>query len=278
MIQLLGKDLRKKDIAELKDKASKNVNLTFYLVYDPSFNESCSYVNSIIKTLDKVGWQHVTYKLTKSYRDYCALNKIRTIKDSMVILARPVLFDEETLISLIDYRSDPDMLTDFSKGKLYSGNLNYLPATAMSVRRLVEYYNIDCKGKKVLVIGRSISVGLPIFMYFQRKNATCTLAHSKTEKMDLNKAIIESDIIVLATGKQGLIDRKFLNNKQIVIDCGYHSNGTGDLGFVPNDNELYAYTPVPGGVGPLTITSLLKNALLLHTLYKKSKEKELNNF
>lgn len=271
MIKLLGKEQRLQDIELLKESSKKYPELTFILIFDPSFEESKSYINSIIKVLEKVNWKYVVYELTNTFNDFEVLSNFAKVKSNMIILARPVKVNEEKLLSLIPPYQDPDMLTSENKGKLYDGNLNYLPATAMSVRRLIENYNIDVASKKVLILGRSISVGLPIFMYFQRKNATCILAHSRTTKSDLDKFTKEADIIVLATGKQDLIDRKLLNDKQVIIDCGFNSNGRGDLNFVPGEDELYAYTPVPGGVGPLTITSLLLNSLFLYILNKENK-------
>ena len=155
------------------------------------------------------------------------------------------------------------MLTKENIGDLVFGDLNKLPGTAKSVISLLNNYEIDVKGKKALIIGRSISVGMPIFLALQRMGAFCSLAHSKVSVADIKKASLESDIIVLASGQRNLIGSEDISKKAIVIDCGYHSDGKGDIDFVPNCEY---FTPVPGGVGPMTIASVIKSGYYLRTL------------
>lgn len=263
MIKLLGKEIRNNDLELIKSKVIEyKSQLSFALFFSHDSPEAVSYTNMIEKLLMNLNIYYEKYPITKTKQDFQTLLKYKK-KNFFIILARPLNYSDEKFISMLDPNYDPDMLTYENMGKLYSGNSYYLPATAKAVSRIIEHYKIEVNSKKVCVFGRSISVGLPLFMYFQQKNATCTLIHSKTDKKDIANIVKQSDIIVLATGKQGLIDKKWLNNKQIVIDCGYNANGLGDLGFIPDDDSIEAYTPVPGGVGPITISSLILNTIYL---------------
>ena len=259
MISLKGFPIKKELLVKVKEEI-KNKSLSFKILLDESFPQSVSYVNMITKLLTQLEIPYELYNVTYTEKDF---DYLKNVGDSCTIVARPLKQDEDKYLSCIKPENDVDMVSLDNIGRLYLGNLNFLPATSMAVKLIVEHYNIELTGKKVMVLGRSVSVGLPCFMYFQRKNATVTLCHSRTKREDIEKIARDSDIIVLATGKQNLIPRECFNDKQIVIDCGYNENGLGDLGFVPEDNELYAYTPVPGGVGPLTIISLVINALYL---------------
>jgi len=126
----------------------------------------------------------------------------------------------------------------------------------------LENYHIDVEGKRALVLGRSTEVGYPCFQLLNKMNAAVTLAHSKVDSATLSSYVKQADIIILATGKPDLIKKEDLNKDVIIIDCGFNPDG-GDLGFVPNEGEVKAYTPVPGGVGSLTSYCLLLNAIHL---------------
>lgn len=160
-------------------------------------------------------------------------------------------------------KKDVDMLSTLAAGRLMRGDIRFLPATAGSVKNIIENLNINLTGKKALVIGRSPSVGSPIFWYLQKSNATVTLAHSKTKIEDLKKAAKDSDLVILAAGVQ-LLKPEDIKENAIIIDCGYNQDGQGDLSFIP---ENASYTPVPGGVGPVTTITLITNSLNLYHLF-----------
>ena len=263
MTTLLTKPLKENLISELK--ANPNLTkLSFYL-YSDKDNLACFYYLKGIKKL--LEFLSIPYfegfldrKLTKE-------ENLSTFKEEshekFVILARPLSISyEEDFISSINPDYDPDMMSLLNKGKLYSGDLGYLPATAQSVKHIIDSYSLSLKGKKCLVVGRSLTVGLPVMELINRYDGLVTLAHSKVDSQIFSLEAIESDFIFLCSGKSGLIPREFFSPEQTIIDCGFSANG-GDLGFVPSDNELSAYTPVPGGVGVLTSCFLIKNALLL---------------
>jgi methylenetetrahydrofolate dehydrogenase (NADP+)/methenyltetrahydrofolate cyclohydrolase len=157
---------------------------------------------------------------------------------------------------------DPDMMTIANRGHLYDGDLTCLPAIVQAVKTIVTDYALNLEGKKCLIVGRSHSVGMPLFQYFLSSNAATTVVHSKVSNEVINAMASEADIIVLASGHPGIIKRTSYRPTQTVIDCGFSAGG-GDLGFIPNEGELEAYTPVPGGVGALTSYCLLLNAIAL---------------
>ena len=258
---LSGKEIRPLLKEEIINKLQEK-KISFLLYLDKE-NEDCNaYLKSIEKLLSSFSIEYrVSYYDKNKNEEENLLEFKNEIKDSSVLILRPLgVKNEKSFIDSIPSSKDPDMLTDINRGILFSGNLNYLPATAKSVEQIVKHYHVETKGKKVLVVGRSLSVGLAMFELFQVLDATVTLAHSKTSEEDLKLYAKQADIIVLASGRKNLIKREWLSKKTTIIDCGYSYN-SGDLGFVPEEDELVAYTPVPGGVGSLTSYCLLLNAL-----------------
>lgn len=260
---LSGKDLKESLKEEiLKDENTRN--LVFYLYSSEENKPSFYYLKGIKKLLDSLSISYSEGFLDKEKTKEENLKQFEEeSKGRMVILARPLLVDyENEFISRIPADYDPDMMSFENRGRLYSGDLDYLPATARSVKTILDRYEIDLVGKRCLVIGRSNTVGLPVFELVNRYDGLAVLAHSKVNPAVLNLEAVESDVIFLCSGKPGLIQKEYLRDDQIVIDCGFNPEG-GDLGFVPEENELSAYTPVPGGVGALTSYCLILNALTL---------------
>lgn len=264
---LSGKDLRPQLIEELKNDPDLG-KLTFFL-YGRKDDVSCFYyLKGIKKSLDLLG---IPY--TEAFFDE-ALSKEENLavfkegcKKCFTILARPLHIDyEKEFVSLINPKFDPDMMSIENIGRLYSGDLDYLPATIQSCKYIIDAYHLDLEGKKALVLGRSMTVGKPIWQLLSCYNSFVAVAHSRISHELMNEYAKNSDYIFFATGKSGLIDRASLSKNSTIIDCGFSANG-GDLGFVPEEDELKAYTPVPGGVGSLTSLCLVKNAL---TLFKKN--------
>ena len=252
---------------ELKNEIlnSKNYKkVHFYLYSNKDDVPSFYYLKGIKRTLDEleIPYDEDFLDLNKSEKENIDIFK-KNSKDKMIVLARPLPSDyENKLIPLIDHNFDPDMMSDINKGKLYSGDLRYLPATAQSVLSFIKYYKIDIEDKKVTIVGRSLTVGLPVFMLIQKLNGLAVLVHSKINEFALQKEARNSDIIILASGKSGLIKRSTFSSFQTLIDCGFSGSGC-DLGFVPNENEFKDYTPVPKGIGSLTSYELVINALTL---------------
>ncbi len=263
MTILSGKELRPL-IASQIDEELKTTKVSFYLYSNKEDFPSQAYLRGIKKTLEKfnVPYEEGFIDFNKSKEENLEAFKKESSGKS-VLMARPLKVDyEKEFLSLIPTQYDPDMLTEVNRGKLFGGDLTYLTATSQSVRLILENYHIEVEGKKALVLGRSTEVGYPCFQLLNKKNAACTLAHSRVSAETLSNYVKEAEIIILATGKPGLINKEDLNKECVIIDCGFNPNG-GDLGFVPEEGEVKAYTPVPGGVGSLTSYCLLLNAIHL---------------
>lgn len=261
MTDLLGKNVKAQIIEDIKKYQQGGLKFVGYLIFNKKSAEAEIYANQIAKNLSKLGIEYKMILISNYQEAKQAIIEANNDDLAMIFLCRPLLVEkEESLIELIDPNKDPDMLTSCNLGKLAKGDLNYLSGTSMAVRKIIEYYNIDLTNKKVLVLGRSVSVGLPINLMVLKKNALLQVAHSKIDLDNISSTAKNADVIILATGKQGLIKKEDLNPNQIIIDCGYHENGSGDLNFIPDVNM---FTPVPGGVGPVTISCLIENAFFL---------------
>ncbi|MGG7058689.1 bifunctional 5,10-methylenetetrahydrofolate dehydrogenase/5,10-methenyltetrahydrofolate cyclohydrolase [Clostridium nigeriense] len=189
------------------------------------------------------------------------LNKDKDVDGIIMQMPLPRSLNENKIINTISPEKDIDCLTFVNQGKLYNGEKVFLPCTPNSVVTLLERYNIELEGKNVVVIGRSNIVGKPVAQLLLNKNSTVTICHSRTNNLkDICK---QADIIVVAIGKAKFINKEFVNENSIIIDVGTSSlNGkiTGDVDFDDVINKVNMITPVPGGVGALTTTLLIKNS------------------
>ena len=179
-----------------------------------------------------------------------------------IMLFLPLLkhIDEKKVTSLISYEKDIDCLTDVNNGKLYKGESSFVPCTPLSVLNLIKSTGVKLPGKRAVVIGRSNIVGKPVSQLLLNENCTVTICHSKTE--NLKGICSEADILISAIGRPLMINEEFVKEGAIVIDVGTTSvNGkiTGDVQYDKVINKAAFVTPVPGGVGALTTTMLIKN-------------------
>lgn len=189
------------------------------------------------------------------------LNEDKSIQGIILQLPLPKGLDEKKIVREIALEKDIDCLTFESQGKLYMGEPEFLPCTPNSVVTLIKSLNIDITGKKVVVLGRSNIVGKPVAQLLLNENATVTICHSRTQ--NLREVCKEADILVVAIGKPKFIDDTYVNENAIVIDVGtsrFEGKITGDVDFDKVIDKCRALTPVPGGVGALTTTLLIKNA------------------
>ena len=189
------------------------------------------------------------------------LNNDNNVHGIILQLPLPKGINEKKVINAISSDKDIDCLTYENQGKLYCGEKVFLPCTPNSVITLLEKYEIELEGKNVVVIGRSNIVGKPVAQLLLNKNATVTICHSRTK--NLQDICRNADIIVVAIGRPKYLNEDFVNEKSIIIDVGTSSlDGkiTGDVDFERVCNKVDMITPVPGGVGALTTTLLIKNA------------------
>ena len=190
-----------------------------------------------------------------------ALNNDKSVSGIILQLPLPKYINEKKIISSISPKKDIDCLTFVNKGKLYVGEETFMPCTPKSVLTILNSLNINLEGMNVVVIGRSNIVGKPVGALLLKENCTVTMCHSKTK--NLREVCKRSDILVVAIGKAKFIDDSFVKEGAIVIDVGTNSvqgKITGDVDFDKVIDKASFVTPVPGGVGALTTTLLMKNA------------------
>ena len=197
-------------------------------------------------------------------------NKDKSINAILVQLPLPDHINTQAVINSIDPLKDVDGLTSVNQGKLFLGQDGLVPCTPKGVIHLLDKYNVDLTGKNALVIGRSLLVGKPLAILLLGKNATVTIAHSKTK--NLKELCLGADVIVSSVGRPKLVTADMVKEGAIVIDVGInrvHGTIVGDVDYLNVCDKCARITPVPGGVGPMTIACLLENVLECYNLQKE---------
>ena len=166
----------------------------------------------------------------------------------------PKHIDEQKCFNLIPYQKDVDGLSATSFGLIAQGRPVFVPATALGIMKLFESYNINLVGEEILMVGKSQIVGLPLSVMLMKAGATVTVAHSRTK--DLAGMIKNFKIVIVAIGKPELVKAEWFTEGQIIVDAGYNEGNVGDVDHLAYEKASF-YTPVPGGVGPMTIASLM---------------------
>ncbi len=276
-----GKTLSKKILEEIKvevEKLDKKPHLAVILVGDDP--ASRIYVNNKKKTALNIGINSTIIELPKDTEESVLIEYIQRLNNDdditgiLVQMPLPKHINKDNVVCAIDPKKDVDCFTPENVGKLALGMKPYFyPVTPQGILIMLDYYNIPIEGQHVVVIGRSNIVGKPMVQMLLQRNATVTICHSHTKNLD--DIIKTADIIISAVGKK-VVRCKMVKYKSVLVDVGISrdTNGklTGDLNFSDfNDiNEILdfveAFSPVPGGVGPMTIASLMLNTLCLeHT-------------
>lgn len=253
-------------VAELKTKGV-NPGLAVIIVGDDP--ASRTYVNNKKKACAECGIYSEEYALPAETEEkellelIGVLNGRDDINGILVQLPLPKHISEEKVILSIDPKKDVDAFHPQNVGAIMTGDYEFLPCTPAGVMALLEEYGIDVSGKSAVVIGRSNIVGKPQAMLLLHKNATVTICHSRTK--DLAEVTRQADIVVAAIGKLEFVTKDMIKPGAVVIDVGINRNAEGKLrGDVAFDEvkDVASYiTPVPGGVGPMTITMLMQNTL-----------------
>ena len=231
-----------------------------------------TYVKMKRNTCSRVGMESIAVELPENTSTEELLNTIERLnKDSNVhgiLLQHPVpsQIDERICFDAIDIKKDVDGVTCLGFGNMSMGIDAYGSCTPAGIIRLIEHYKLDVQGLNAVVVGRSPILGKPMAMMLLNLNATVTICHSRTQNIDT--IIRNADLIVGAVGIPKFIKSSWIKKDAIVIDAGYHPEKCGDIDLDSIENLASAYTPVPGGVGPMTI-----NTLILQTL--QSAEKSL---
>ena len=266
---LNGKELSDKIKNEIKLK-SKNylIKPTLAVIQIGDDEASNIYINSKRKSCENVGINFIHAKFNEDSTEQEIINKIiefnndNYINGILIQLPLPKKFDTYKLLNLINKNKDVDGLTDINMGLLFKDNNNLIPCTPQGIIRLLEEYNIDLLGKHAVIVGRSNLVGKPLAMLMLQKGATVTICHSKT--IDLKQYTRQADILICAVGKKNLITKDMVKENAVVIDVGINRVDGKLYGDVDFDNvkDIASFiTPVPGGVGPMTVAMLLFNVL-----------------
>jgi methylenetetrahydrofolate dehydrogenase (NADP+)/methenyltetrahydrofolate cyclohydrolase len=263
----------KNQVDELLSKGITPTLATILVGDDPA---SETYVRMKRNTCSRVGIKSIAVELPKDTSTEELLSKIDALnKDSSVngiLLQHPVpkQIDERKCFDAIALEKDVDGVTCLGFGNMAMGLDAYGSCTPAGIIRLIDEYQIEIEGMNAVVVGRSPILGKPMAMMLLNKNATVTICHSRTKNID--SIIKEADLVVGAVGIPKFIKRDWIKKGAIVIDAGYHPQKCGDIDLDQIEEIASAYTPVPGGVGPMTI-----NTLIFNTLKSAQKSSEKNN-
>ena len=261
----------KKKVQELSSKNIKPTLATILVGNDPA---SETYVKMKRNTCARVGIKSIAVELSEDTTTEELLEKIRSLNNDVnvhgILLQHPVpsQIDERLCFDEIDINKDVDGVTCLGFGNMSMGLDAYGSCTPAGIMRLIKHHNIKIEGLNAVVVGRSPILGKPMAMMLLNMNATVTICHSRTRNLDL--IIKNADLIVGAVGIPKFIKSDWIKKDAIVIDAGYHPEKCGDIDLDNIEKIACAYTPVPGGVGPMTI-----NTLILQTL--QSAERTASN-
>ncbi len=272
----------KGEVSELVKQGKRPPHLVAVLVgNDPA---SMTYVNSKERLAKKIGFDSTVLRLDETISEadllktVDELNRDESVDGYIVQLPLPAHIDEQKIIMAIDPDKDVDGFHPVNLGKMLVQLPGFLPATPYGIMELIKRYNIETSGKNVLIVGRSLIVGRPLSILMSQKreggNATVTVAHSRTK--NIKELTLKADIIITALGKAHFLTADMVKEGVVVIDAGINSIDApdtkrgyrlvGDADFENISKKASFMTPVPGGVGPMTIAMLLKNTLQAYKL------------
>lgn len=266
MVSQKIKDALKKETEVLKSKGITPGLAVVIVGNDPA---SRVYVNSKKRACEEIGYLSREYALGEETSEEELLNLVKKLNGDdeidgiLVQLPLPKHINEETIINAINPEKDVDAFHPVNVGKIMIGNFDFLPCTPAGVMELINESGIDICGKNAVVVGRSNIVGKPQAMLLLHKNATVTICHSKTK--NLKEICKTADILVAAVGRAQMITGDYIKEGAVVIDVGMNrlenKKLVGDVDFESAEKKASYITPVPGGVGPMTIAMLMRNTL-----------------
>lgn len=256
----------KEKVAVLKQEGKEVCLVVVQVGEDPA---SSVYVRNKIKACEEIGIVSKSYKLEENTTEeellqlIDTLNKDNSVNGILVQLPLPKHMDEKTITQAISPKKDVDGFHNESVGALVLGQEGFLSCTPAGIIQLLKRSNIEMEGKHCVIVGRSNIVGKPMALLLLRENATVTICHSKTK--NLKEMTKQGDIVIAAIGKPKFFDETYIKDGAVVIDVGIHrdENGKlcGDVDFQKVEDKASAITPVPGGVGPMTIAMLMDNCV-----------------
>ncbi len=265
----IAKEVRAEIAAECAELKKKGIVPGLAVVIVGTDPASQVYVRNKKKACEEVGFRSEVFELPEETTEEELLTLVKKLNEDvnihgiLVQLPLPEHLDDEVIIANIDPKKDVDAFHPSNVGKIMIGNYDFLPCTPAGVMVLLEKSGIDVSGKECVVVGRSNIVGKPQAMLLLHANGTVTICHSRTK--DLAEVTRRADILVVAIGKADFITGDMVKDGAVVIDVGMNRKAdgklTGDVDFATVEPKASYITPVPGGVGPMTITMLLRNTL-----------------
>ena len=266
------------EVQEIISKGGKKPHLAAILVGNNGASET--YVNAKVKACERVGFDSTLIRLSEDVsediliQEIIKINKSTSIDGLIVQLPLPNHIDEKKIINTIDANKDVDGFHPINIGKMTLNLPSFIPATPAGIIELLSRYNVETVGKNCVVIGRSHIVGLPVSILMARNNfpgnSTVTILHSKSK--NINEICLNADILIVALGKANFVTNEMVKHGACVIDVGITRVPSkltksgwkliGDVDFENVSKKTSFITPVPGGVGPMTIAMLLKNTLI----------------
>ena len=260
------KDELKEKVTALKDTGTEVALAVIQVGNDPA---SSVYVRNKKKACEYIGIRSLSYELPEETTEDALieliekLNKDETVNGILVQLPVPKHIDPDKIIRTISPEKDVDGFHPQNVGKLVIGEEGFVSCTPAGVIQLLKRSGIEISGKNCVVVGRSNIVGKPMACLMLRENATVTVAHSRTK--NLPEITRQADILIVAVGRMRMVTAEYVKEGAVVIDVGMHrdENGKlcGDVDFKDVEDKVSAITPVPGGVGPMTIAMLMNNCI-----------------
>ena len=258
-------DIRKKIKEEIE---SENITPHLAVIQIGDNKASNVYIKNKKKACFDVGISFDHIKFNETISESLVIDEIKRLNNDisvngiLVQLPLPLGFDEGKIINAIDPLKDVDGLTYPNVGNLVLENDCLVPCTPLGVMELLKYYNVNLCGKNVCLVGRSNLVGKPLIQLLLKENATLSICHSKS--LDIKSYTKMADVLIVSAGHPNLITKDMVKEGAVIIDVGINKEGNilcGDVCFDEVKKKAKLITPVPGGVGPMTVTSLLKNVV-----------------
>lgn len=273
-----GKSLKNEILSGLAEEVKALDKVPTLCVIQVGDDEASNvYINQKRKMCSEIGYNFIHEKYDDSITEDELLKNIERFNSNdnidaiLVQMPLPSGINEKSIQNAVNKYKDVDGLNDSNIVDLISGKSSLYPCTACGVISLLDKYGVILEGSNVVIVGRSSLVGMPLFHMLENRNATVTLCHSKTR--NLQSITKNADIIISATGVKGLIKEDMVNNNAVVVDVGItRENGKlyGDVDFDNVSKKASLITPVPGGVGPMTIASLAQNVLKAYKMQKRN--------
>ncbi len=273
-----GKSLKNEILSGLAEEVKALDKVPTLCVIQVGDDEASNvYINQKRKMCNDIGYNFIHEKYDNSITEDELLKNIERFNSNdnidaiLVQMPLPSGINEKSIQNAVNKYKDVDGLNDSNIVDLISGKSSLYPCTACGVISLLDKYGVILEGSNVVIVGRSSLVGMPLFHMLENRNATVTLCHSKTR--NLQSITKNADIIISATGVKGLIKEDMVNNNTVVVDVGItRENGKlyGDVDFDNVSKKASLITPVPGGVGPMTIASLAQNVLKAYKMQKRN--------